>query len=133
MAPAMTPTAAIFSPVKICGRPVGSFSLISVCHRLAPMRLEQHARVLVGGMQAGGRADDDRERGDEGGQRDLRGDAEAEPGDEQRREGDLRHGVDGHEIGHHGALAERRLADEHAKREADGDGDGEAVERPPAW
>ena len=35
----MTPTAPIFSPVKKCGRPVGSFSCQSVCQRLAPMVL----------------------------------------------------------------------------------------------
>jgi hypothetical protein len=39
IAPAITPTEAIFRPVKICGRPVGSFILNSVCSRLAPMVL----------------------------------------------------------------------------------------------
>jgi hypothetical protein len=93
-------------PGEDLGRPVGSFILMSVCIRLAPIVLNSIRSFSSGSMQARGGADDDGEGGDEGGQRDLGFDAEAEPGHEQRREGDLRHGVDRHQVGHHGALAE---------------------------
>ena len=45
MAPAMTPTEAIFSPVKICGSPVGSFIFHKVCQRLAPWMRAASSRL----------------------------------------------------------------------------------------
>ena len=76
--------------------------------------LEQHAGVLVGGVKAGRGSHHDRERRDERSERDFRRNAEAEPGDEDRREGDFRHRVDRDEIRHDRPLAERGFADNHS-------------------
>jgi hypothetical protein len=94
--------------------------LRKVCRAGARIERKSFAWSAFAG-ESRGRVDEQREERDERGERDLGPDAETEPRHQDRRERDLRGGVDRHEERHDDQPAERGLGHEDAEQDP-GDG-----------